>query len=555
MPDRRPPTLTRRGVLGAAAGTAATVAAGAALSAPAQADPVPADHHEAPATDPALPKEEFRAGWIATTVNIDWPSRAGLDAETQKEEFLRRLADAKEYHFNAVVTQIRPTADAFWPSPFEPWSRWLTGTQGQDPGYDPLAFAVEQAHAHDLELHAWLNPYRISMKATTGDVGTDLSKLHPDHPARQHPEWVVAYPANETGQLYYNPGIPEVREFVIDAMMDAVDNYDVDGVHFDDYFYPYRVAGHEFDDDAAFAEYGGDFTDKGDWRRNNTDQLIQGFASRIKESKPWVKFGVSPAGVWRNKADDPEGSDTQAGAPTYDALFADTRKWVREGWIDYIAPQIYWARSLPVASYTVIANWWNDVCEGTDCHLYIGEAVYKVDVDTISPEWKNDPRELHSHVALSRELPAIGGNIYYNASAVRDDKLSAMSIIRDEHYARPAFVPHSAHLPSRAPSAPRILDVCHEDGQWTIEWTNRSRRDGINATAWYGVYTTVGNPDEGDLADASNLIGVLAAGSDRTRTFTWAGEYDSKRRFVVTGLNRAWREGAPAVSRRPRRRH
>src|SRR5690606_26981902 len=160
---------------------------------------------------------------------------------------------------------------------------------------------------------------------------------------------VVAYPKSD-GQLYYNPGLPEVREFVIDAMMDAVEKYDVDGVHFDDYFYPYPSGDEDFDDDAAYAEHGGDFDNKADWRRNNTDELIKEFGRRIKEAKPWVKFGVSPFGVWRNKADDPEGSDTEAGAPTYDVLYADTRKWVREGWIDYIAPQIYWAMSLKVAS-------------------------------------------------------------------------------------------------------------------------------------------------------------------------------------------------------------
>ncbi|MGH8881503.1 MAG: glycoside hydrolase family 10 protein, partial [Stackebrandtia sp.] len=405
MSKLRPPSLTRRGVLGAAGAVGgAAVFSGVAFAGPeGPQGPDGATSGTGDGTpDPARPKREFRGSWIATTVNIDWPSKPGLDVDTQKAEYQRLLDDAAEFELNAVVTQIRPTGDAFWPSPLEPWSRWLTGEQGKDPGYDPLAYAIDATHAAGLDFHAWLNPYRISMTASNGDVGVDPSKLHESHPARRHPEWVVAYPKTD-GQLYYNPGIPEVREFVVEAMMHAVDNYDIDGVHFDDYFYPYPVGDEDFDDAAAFAEYGGDFDTLADWRRANTDALIQEFGRRIKESRPWVRFGVSPFGVWRNVADDPDGSDTEAGSPTYDVLYADTRKWVKEGWIDYIAPQIYWAISLEIASYQVLVEWWNQLCADTDCQLFIGEATYKVDVDEASPEWKNDPRELLNHVTLCRE--------------------------------------------------------------------------------------------------------------------------------------------------------
>ena len=245
---------------------------------------------------PTTPLRQFRASWVASVVNIDWPSRTGLTAAQQQAELIGWLDDAVRQHHNAVILQVRPTADAFWPSKVEPWSQYLTGTQGGDPGYDPLAFAVAEAHKRNLELHAWFNPYRLSM-------GTDINALVPEHPARQHPDWVVTY----GGKLYYNPGIPAARKLVEDAIMDAVSRYDIDGVHFDDYFYPYPVAGQVFDDAATYAQYGAGFPTLAEWRRNNIDLLIQELQQRIKAVKPWVKFGISPFAVWRNKATDPLG--------------------------------------------------------------------------------------------------------------------------------------------------------------------------------------------------------------------------------------------------------
>ncbi|HZC27533.1 MAG TPA: family 10 glycosylhydrolase, partial [Actinopolymorphaceae bacterium] len=204
-----------------------------------------------PAPDPATPKRQFRAMWIASVANIDWPSKQGLSEAEQKAEYIGLLDEATRLRLNAVVVQIRPTADAFWPSAFEPWSEWLTGTQGQDPGYDPLRFLVAEAHARNLEFHAWFNPYRVSMQ-------TDPAHLSPDNPARQHPDWVQAY----GGKLYYDPGIPQVRQHVEDSILDAVRKYDIDAVHFDDYFYPYPVGTTPFPDDATYAQYGAGFPDK-----------------------------------------------------------------------------------------------------------------------------------------------------------------------------------------------------------------------------------------------------------------------------------------------------
>lgn len=554
MPDTRPGWLSRRRVLG----TAGAVAAGGATlwtAGVAMADTTTDDGGDSSrprpecTVDPAHPKEQFRASWIAGVVNIDWPSTTGLDAETQQAEYQRWLDDAREYRLNAVITQIRPTADAFWPSPHEPWSRWLTGEQGGDPGYDPLEFAVKATHDAGLDFHAWFNPYRVSMPTSSGDAGGDPSKLHESHPARQNPGWVVAYPKTGAAtRLYYNPGIPEVREHVIEAMLHAVENYDIDAVHFDDYFYPYPSGSEDFDDDEAYAQYGGDFDNKADWRRDNTDQLIQEFNRRVKQIKPWVRFGVSPFGVWRNIADDPEGSDTRAGAPTYDVLYADTRKWIREGWIDYIAPQIYWAMSLEVASYTVLAQWWNDVCEGTDCQLILGEATYKVNVDEASPEWKSDPRELLNHLTLCREHPNISGNAFFSAKSVRDDQLNAMTLLRDEHYRTPALVPASPHLGGAEPKAPKLSSLRWSDGQYLLEWRPHNRRKGIDEVTRYAVYTVDGDPGECGFEDGTHLVAVIPHDADSpVQRFSWEAPESDGRVFAISALNRAWQAGPVAT--------
>ncbi len=374
-------------------------------------------------------KREFRGMWAATVVNVDWPSRPGLAPEVQRAELLALFDAAVARRLNAVLLQIRPTADAFWPSRYEPWSEYLTGTQGRSPGWDPLAFAVREAHKRRLELHGWFNPYRIANH-------TDPGRLVPGHPARVHPEWAVRY----GGKLYYNPGLPEVRRFVQDAMLDAVWRYDLDGVHFDDYFYPYPVAGQVFDDTAAYERYGAGFPDRAAWRRDNIDRLVRETRERIKKRKRHVRFGVSPFAVWRNRATDPLGSDTRAGVQTYDDLYADTRRWVREGWIDYIVPQCYWHIGFPVADYAKLVPWWAQTVRGTGVHLYIGEALYRAG-DPAQPAPWQDPAELSRHIALGRAHPEVLGNVYFSAKQVAADRIGAMARVVKDHY------PHRARPP------------------------------------------------------------------------------------------------------------
>ncbi|WND22161.1 glycoside hydrolase family 10 protein [Streptomyces violaceus] len=364
----------------------------------------------------------MRGVWLATVANRDWPSKPGLSASKQRAELRKHLDTAVSRRLNTVFFQVRPTADALWPSPYEPWSQYLTGTQGKDPGWDPLGTAVEEAHARGLQLHAWFNPYRVATHA-------DPSRLAASHPARRNPDWVVTY----GGKLYYNPGLPEVRAFVQDAMLDAVRKYPVDGVHFDDYFYPYPVAGQSFDDDAAYDEHGGGFPSRAAWRRDNINKLVRETAGRIKKVRPSARFGISPFGVWRNAATDKRGSDTRAGVQTYDDLHADTRKWVRESWIDYIVPQLYWNIGFAAADYAKLVPWWAEVARGTSTQLYVGEALYKAGDPAQPAAWQN-PAELSRHLALAENYAQVRGHVFFAAKDVATDRIGAMARVVADHY-------------------------------------------------------------------------------------------------------------------------
>jgi uncharacterized lipoprotein YddW (UPF0748 family) len=481
--------------------------------------------------DPAAPKQQLRAEWIASVTNIDWPSRRGLTADEQKAELVRWYDEAVALGLNAVVVQVRPTADAFWPSPFEPWSHWLTGTQGQDPGYDPLAFAVAEAHARNLEFHGWFNPYRVSM-------GTDVNALAPTHPARVHPDWVLPY----GGKLYYNPGLPEVRKFTVDAIMDAVRRYDIDAVHFDDYFYPYPVAGQVFDDAAAYAAHGGGLS-LADWRRQNVDLLISDLSSAIRAAKPHVQFGISPFAIWRNASTDPAGSPTQGGVQTYDDLYADTVKWVREEWIDYIVPQVYWNIGFEIADYAKLVPWWSNIVAGTDVKLYIGHANHKVANPAQPAPWQ-DPNEMSRQLTFNRDYP-VSGDIYFSAAQVRANRLSHMTIVQRDHYGQPAVPPTPGRLSGRGPIAPLIVDARRTAGGVQLKWLSG------RATS-YAVYRIDGHGLVGrcDLADGTHLVGTTRAGRGPLQTFVDATAVTGQRyTYVVTALDRSNNEGRSSLPR------
>ena len=359
----------------------------------------------------------MRGMWISSVHNTDWPAPGDHSMHEQREHYRQLLNQAQESGLNAVFVQVRPTADAFWPSPHEPWSTWLTGEQGRDPGYDPLQFLVEETHRRGMQFHAWFNPFRVS----TGD---DPSALVPEHPARQHPEWTFRY----GGELYYDPGVPQVRQFVTDAIAHAVDNYDVDGVHLDDYFYPYPVDGAPLPDQDTFAEHGSGFESIEQWRRWNVDEFVSGLDARVHRSDPRVRFGISPFGIWRNDDSDPAGSPT-SGMESYSAQFADTRKWVRRSWVDYIAPQLYWPRGRADADYAALVPWWSKTVSGTDVDLYIGQAAYKVG----QPGW-TDPGELSEHLTLNQEHENVDGDLFFSATSLTTNAREAFEQLVDEHY-------------------------------------------------------------------------------------------------------------------------
>ena len=502
----------------------AALVAGALLTVPTSATADPGGGAPCPAPDPATPKQQLRAEWIASVTNIDWPSRPGLPADEQKAELLRWYDEAVDLGLNAVVVQVRPTADAFWPSRYEPWSKWLTGAQGQDPGYDPLAFAVAEAHKRNLEFHAWFNPYRVSMD-------TDVSKLVPTHPARVHPDWVIPY----GGKLYYDPGVPDVQRFTIDAIMDAVRRYDIDAVHFDDYFYPYPVAGQTFDDADTFARYGGGFDDIADWRRHNIDALISGLSQAIRSAKPWVQFGVSPFAIWRNASTDPEGSPTQGGVQTYDDLYADTREWVREEWLDYITPQVYWNIGFEVADYAKLVPWWSSVVDGTDVNLYIGQANYKVADPAQGAPW-HDPNEMSKHLTFNQAYPQVGGDIYFSAAQVRANKLEHMTIVKRDHYGHPAIAPTAGRLVHAGPRPPAITTARRTADGVSLRWAGRA--------ASYAVYRFDGAYDRCGLVDAHHLVATV---HDQSFVDTSAG--DGRHTYVVTALDRTHNESRASVPR------
>ncbi len=365
--------------------------------------------------------EEFRAAWISTVYNLDWPSQKGLTSTEQKEEFIELLDGLKDAGLNSIIVQVKPTADSFYPSEYGPWSEYLTGVQGQDPGYNPLSFMIEETHKRNMEFHAWFNPYRVSMK-------DNLETLSDNHPARENSDWVVSY----GGKLYYNPGIPEAREFIIKSIVEVAKDYNVDGIHLDDYFYPYPEENVDFPDDDLYEKYKmSDSESKEEWRRNNINDFIENLYKSIKHEKSHVVFGVSPFGVWRNGADDLSGSNTKAWVTSYDTLYADTKYWIEQEWLDYIAPQIYWHIGYEAAEYKTLVNWWSDVVKNKNVDLYIGQAAYKIE-ETDTP-WGN-PLEIINQIEYNRSIPEIKGSIFFRAKSILNNPLGLMDKLKNEIY-------------------------------------------------------------------------------------------------------------------------
>ncbi|GAA2485614.1 glycoside hydrolase family 10 protein [Winogradskya humida] len=414
---------------------------------------------------PVQAERELRGMWLTTVMNIDWPSRPGLPEAQVKAEYLKWLDLAVARRHNAIFVHVRPSGDAFWPSAYAPWSEWLTGKRdGKSPGWDPMEFMVAEAHARNLEFHAWFNPYRGTQPGPDGP-GADFGKLAPNHPLLKHRDWAIAYPDGKTARLYFDPGNPAARKFVEDAMLEAVAKYDIDGVHFDDFFYPYpEGGGSTFKDDASFAKRTNKSLGRAAWRRANVDTLVHEMSDRIKQLKPWVKFGISPFGIWRNKTTDPSGSDSH-GLESYDAQFADTRKWVREGWLDYVVPQLYWAIGFDKADYAKVLPWWVQTVKGTEVQLYVGQGDYRVGE---KGPWKQ-PDQLDRQLALNDRY-GVQGSVHFSARQVQADKLGSVTRYTTNHYAAPALLPTMKKLPLEIPGTPRATAARRTGSTVTIEW-------------------------------------------------------------------------------------
>ena len=464
------------------------------------------------------PKREFRGAWIQA-VNGQF---RGIPTEKLKQTLIDQLNSLQGAGINAIIFQVRPEADALYASQLEPWSRFLTGVQGQAPSpyWDPMQFMIDECHKRGMEFHAWINPYRVKTSLK--------SELSPNHLYNIHPEWFVTY----NNQLFFDPALPESRRHICMVVADIVSRYDVDAIHMDDYFYPYPAKGMDFPDDASFARYGGGFTNRADWRRSNVNILIQKIHETIRGLKPWVKFGISPFGIYRNEKNDPLGSKTN-GLQNYDDLYADVLLWARNGWVDYNIPQIYWQIGHPAADYETLVKWWAKHTENRP--LFIGQSVMNTiqNADPKNPSMNQLPRKM----ALERAYQTIGGSCQWPASAVVENAGKYRDALVQEYHKYPALVPVFDFMDDKAPGKVRkVKKVWTEDG-YMLFWTAPKAKDEMDRAVQYVVYR-FDDKEKVNIDDASYIVAV-------TRNNFYKLPYKdgkNKYRYVVTALDRLHNE-------------
>jgi uncharacterized lipoprotein YddW (UPF0748 family) len=474
---------------------------------------------------------EMRGVWIATVANIDWPTKPNLTPERQKAEIDSIFDVCKGMGLNAVFVQIRPAGDAFYPTKYAPWSKFLTGKQGKapEPYYDPLDYMVKAAHKRRLEFHAWLNPYRA-----TFDL--DTAALAPSHllrslPNDQKSKWFFRY-----GKKYYfNPANPSVIVHLQDIVADIVTRYDVDGIHFDDYFYPYPEGGESLPDYNDFSANTRGFANIEDWRRDNVSQLVQGISKKIRGIKPYVKFGISPFGVWRNIAKDPQnGSDTRAGLTCYDDLYADVLTWMQKDWVDYIVPQLYWTIGYAPADYQKLVKWWGEHSYGK--HVYIGHAAYKIGNSQNDPSWNNS-NQTGLQIRMNRANPNIQGSVFYSAKQLLRNPLGLQDSLVSTIFNYPALSPAFTSRSKVPPATPTICKIKGSPSTVSLAWNTCELKTGEEMPYYFGIYRFSGDL-VGDFRDPYNLLAITPFNSDRwiyeDQTAN-AGEYYT---YVVTAYNR-----------------
>lgn len=469
------------------------------------------------------PKREFRGAWLHIIGNSEMKDMSQIEIR----EWLKGTLDSLQHAgCNAVFFQVRPQADAFYPSRLEPWTRYLTGEQGKapDPAWDPLQFMVEQCHSRGMELHAWLNPYRVT--------STDKDKLAEGHIYHRNPKIFKRYGS----QIYFDPGEPESRAQVVAVVRDIVTRYDVDGIHFDDYFYPYPEGGKDFPDNDTFSRYGpeqGFGKDrKADWRRHNTAMLVHEVNEAVKSIRPWVRFGVSPFGIHRNLSDTPDGSGSATnGLSCYHSLYADAPAWAQAGDVDYLIPQLYWKIGHKLADFEVLAKWWNDLA--MKGHLYIGQSI-----ETINERDMKDPSttQLGRKMELTRTLEDINGNVWWPGWSVSDNKYGIADSLSLHYQKHTALIPAYTDIDD-VPPAP-VKEIWYRQGGSIIRWSVEPVSDPLQETHFFVVYGFRDGEDV-DISDPSHIVSVR-------RESWYVPEDDGNVRYVVTVVDKCWNESVPS---------
>lgn len=390
-----------------------------------------------PVVSVTTPAKEIRAVWLATVGNMDWPSDI-YSIEKQKQEYINYLDLFQQYNVNVVVGQIRPTADAFFESQYEPWSQYLTGTRGKNPGYDVVQFMVDEAHKRGMEFHAWLNPYRIS-------ININAYKPVAGEFYKEHPEWTMRY----GNLLIFRPAIPEVREHLVNVIDEIITKYDVDGIHFDDYFYPYPDGVNTLDDEGDFKLYGAEYANIEDFRRGNVNKAIEAVHNLIVEKRPDVIFSISPYGVWRNKKNDASGSDSNTSITNYDDLYADIKLWCEKGWIDLVVPQLYASTENVNMNFKKMTTWWAN--NSHDCPVAIGIALYKFGNQAEGAIYVNNPTELETEFYYTRRNN-VSGTFIFNSSAFKNNKINILDYLA-RCYPQKALIPFMGRATAKEPVA------------------------------------------------------------------------------------------------------
>lgn len=470
----------------------------------------------------AQPKYEFRGVWIATVDNIDWPSYGNSNPESQKAEFIKILDMHQRNGMNAMIVQVRPSADAFYPSAYEPWSQWLTGVQGQAPSpyYDPLQFMIEETHKRGMEFHAWCNPYRANFNINTASIASN-------HITRTKPEWFLTY----GDKKYFDPGNKEAQDFVVKVIRDIVKRYDVDAVHMDDYFYPYRIPGKEFPDAASYARSGSKLS-KDDWRRSNVDSIIKNLSIAIKQEKPMCRFGISPFSVWRNKDKDPvRGSDTQAGQTNYDDLYADILLWLQKNWVDYVTPQIYFEISHSKVAFEKILAWWSRNSYGK--HIYVGMGIYKADEKNTA--WKN-ANELPNQIKILRKYPNVQGSIYFSSRTFNRNPNGWNDSLRNNYYKYPSLLPPMRWIDNEKPWAPIVEKTISNDS--IIKFSVKPDPRNLIPIKYYVVYKYAPESNTEAFGNQPKYIERFVTQPDGFEFTDTLSSKNFSYRFVVTAVGK-----------------